>query len=112
MFDDIDAAVQILTDSGDPAAQRIGAALTAWRSSRTESLENALGYPNGVRRTLRMKDRDAALRRIAAQLDESSRQTRDAVRKYQAFSWPDDKKTRIRPNGLAGDCFDSTQPHR
>jgi hypothetical protein len=106
MFDDIDAAVKILTESGHPGAERVAAALDKWRSDRKVSFENALGYLNGVRRSIRQTNRDAALRRIAAQLDGSASQTRAAVLTYTSYSWPDDKKSRVRPEGLAGDCYD------
>jgi hypothetical protein len=114
---DLAAAMRLLAQSGDAAALRFAAALDAWRSSTTLSLEEALGRAPGWRAAWRLRRRDEAFRRLGLQFPNLSDRALavkviKAVNRYgRSAAWRRDRDSGHRPDGIDGLCFDVLITH-
>jgi hypothetical protein len=103
-------AAVVLAEHGDAATAE---ALWTWLDSDASvTFEAALGMPSDGRARARLEARDALLIAIARRhfAELCGRALADAVvkagRRYQGSSWPRDRRSGRRPDGLTGDLFD------
>ena len=102
-----------LLDLADADCQRLGAAVLAWTNDAAPiSFDAALGLPSGWRDLVRRERRNAALiglaeRRFPGLAGRAlAAAVASAMRRYEASSWPRDRRAGRRPDGMAGDIFD------
>ena len=91
----------------------LAAAVLVWLSDGAPmSFDAALGLPSGWRDLVRRERRNAALvglaeRRFPGLAGRAlAAAVALAVRRYEASSWPRDRRAGRRPDGMAGDLFD------
>jgi hypothetical protein len=110
---DLAHAISTLAASGASGDARIGEALAAWRTSSQISFEEALGVGGGFRSAWWLRQRDAAIMRIAGRLPATMKCRPRAAKvtsvwaQYAASAWPLDWAAGRRPDGRSGDCYDA-----
>ena len=99
----------VLAGAGHPDG---AAALLIVRDDGVDSLPAAMGAPWGWRATAQHQARDDAIRQLHAQHfpelvgRAAARAVGGALRRYQSTSWPRDRRSHRRPDGVDGACYD------
>ena len=107
----IRGAVAALAEVAPPSALPLVQALSDWLADGID-LAATLGLPQGWRADYRRASRDKMLHDLAGRYFPTlaGRPLACAValaaRRYQGSSWPRDRKSRRRPDGLPGMLFD------
>lgn len=106
------AVRDLLIDQPDASLWPVAAAIDTWLAAGDGDFAAALGLPPGWHSALRRRQRNDVLCEVARRRFPALNPSAAALallrasRRYEGTSWPRDRKSGRRPDGINGDIFD------